>query len=266
VSGTISFSGLSSGIDTSGWVDALVSIKQETVTSMQAKQEEQQKLLDVVNNIKSYFASFQSCLQKITDSQFGITSMDLFQQNLAISTNTNIATATATTEAARQSYEVAVDSLATATKATSGYSQYEVKTATLDTKFGTLGGANGTVTVNSQSFILTTDDTLGTIIQKFKDVGVDADFDEHRGIFTLGVSVSEIDDGATNLKSVLKLQDNTVSGATSGSLVYATRDTVIHVNDRICQFRIVENQPKITFDEVESLGNANRGGFGSTGK
>ena len=48
--------------------------------------------------------------------------------------------------------------------------------------------------------------------------------------------------------------------------VYATRDSVIHQNDRICQFRIVENQPKITFDEVESLGNADRGGFGSTGR
>ena len=48
--------------------------------------------------------------------------------------------------------------------------------------------------------------------------------------------------------------------------VYAVRDTVIHVNDRICQFRIFENQPKITFDEVESLGNKNRGRFGSTGK
>ena len=48
--------------------------------------------------------------------------------------------------------------------------------------------------------------------------------------------------------------------------VYATRDTVIHQNDRICQFRIVENQPKITFDEVKSLGNADRGGFGSTGR
>lgn len=48
--------------------------------------------------------------------------------------------------------------------------------------------------------------------------------------------------------------------------VYAARDTVIHQNDRICQFRIVENQPKITFDEVESLGNADRGGFGSTGR
>lgn len=47
--------------------------------------------------------------------------------------------------------------------------------------------------------------------------------------------------------------------------VYAVRDTVIHVNDRIAQFRIYENQPQIVFDEVESLGNANRGGFGSTG-
>lgn len=48
--------------------------------------------------------------------------------------------------------------------------------------------------------------------------------------------------------------------------VYATRDTVIHVNDRIAQFRIIENQPKIVFEEVEILGNDSRGGFGSTGK
>lgn len=48
--------------------------------------------------------------------------------------------------------------------------------------------------------------------------------------------------------------------------VYATRDTVIQKNDRICQFRIVENQPKIEFLQVESLQNENRGGFGSTGK
>ena len=30
--------------------------------------------------------------------------------------------------------------------------------------------------------------------------------------------------------------------------VYALRDTVIHVNDRICQFRIMEHQPKIVFE------------------
>ena len=46
---------------------------------------------------------------------------------------------------------------------------------------------------------------------------------------------------------------------------YATRDTVIHVNDRICQFRIIAHQPAIIFEEVETLGNQARGGFGSTG-
>ena len=48
--------------------------------------------------------------------------------------------------------------------------------------------------------------------------------------------------------------------------VYATRDTQIHINDRIAQFRIVKNQQQIDFVEVESLGNDDRGGFGSTGK
>ena len=48
--------------------------------------------------------------------------------------------------------------------------------------------------------------------------------------------------------------------------VIAMRDTTIHVNDRICQFRIVENQPKIVFEEVGHLEGVDRGGFGSTGK
>ncbi len=47
--------------------------------------------------------------------------------------------------------------------------------------------------------------------------------------------------------------------------VYALHDTVIHKNDRICQFRIMENQPKLVFDEVEKLDGSNRGGIGSTG-
>lgn len=48
--------------------------------------------------------------------------------------------------------------------------------------------------------------------------------------------------------------------------VLAVRDTEIHVNDRICQFRIMEHQPALVFDEVESLNNPDRGGHGSTGK
>ena len=48
--------------------------------------------------------------------------------------------------------------------------------------------------------------------------------------------------------------------------VLAMRDTVIHKNDRICQFRILEKQPELEFEVVEHLKEESRGGFGSTGK
>jgi len=42
--------------------------------------------------------------------------------------------------------------------------------------------------------------------------------------------------------------------------------SVIKRGDRICQFRIVENQPNVDIVEVDDLGKNNRGGFGSTGR
>ena len=45
----------------------------------------------------------------------------------------------------------------------------------------------------------------------------------------------------------------------------ALKDTVIHKNDRICQFEIQKIQPEIEFVEVEHLDDVNRGGIGSTG-
>lgn len=48
--------------------------------------------------------------------------------------------------------------------------------------------------------------------------------------------------------------------------VIAMRDTEIHVNDRICQFRIMEHQPQIIFEETEKLDGKDRGGFGTTGR
>lgn len=48
--------------------------------------------------------------------------------------------------------------------------------------------------------------------------------------------------------------------------IYALRDTHICKNDRICQFRIVEKQPRLSFVEVQKLNEEDRGGFGSTGR
>lgn len=48
--------------------------------------------------------------------------------------------------------------------------------------------------------------------------------------------------------------------------VYATRDTTINKGERICQFEIVPVMPAVEIEEVDTLGDVSRGGFGSTGK
>ena len=48
--------------------------------------------------------------------------------------------------------------------------------------------------------------------------------------------------------------------------ILAMRDTEMHINDRIGQFRIAKHQAEIHFVEVEHLNHADRGGFGTTGK
>lgn len=62
--------------------------------------------------------------------------------------------------------------------------------------------------------------------------------------------------------------DNSYSGDNDQWMlpVIAMEDTVIHKNDRICQFRINKIQPAIEFEEVEHLDDNDRGGIGSTGR
>lgn len=63
------------------------------------------------------------------------------------------------------------------------------------------------------------------------------------------------------------LIDNTYCGDDDiwGFPAIAMRDTVINKADRICQFRIMQKQPKLVFAKVEKLEGKSRGGFGSTG-
>jgi len=51
----------------------------------------------------------------------------------------------------------------------------------------------------------------------------------------------------------------------SRSFIDGKAVTIIKKDERICQFRIMENQPVIVFDTVSTLGNKDRNGFGSTG-
>ena len=46
----------------------------------------------------------------------------------------------------------------------------------------------------------------------------------------------------------------------------ATRDIIIKKNDRICQFRVEKKMESLEFETVDKMEDANRGGFGSSGK
>lgn len=46
---------------------------------------------------------------------------------------------------------------------------------------------------------------------------------------------------------------------------YATRDTVIPKNVRICQFQLFKQHDDVTFHHVDKMLRASRNGFGSTG-
>lgn len=62
--------------------------------------------------------------------------------------------------------------------------------------------------------------------------------------------------------------DNSYSGDADQWMmpVYATEDTEIKKNDRICQFRIIEKMPELEIEDVKHLNDKSRGGFGSTGQ
>lgn len=233
---SISFSGLSSGIDTSSWVESLVALRQAKVTKLEEEKESVVSIQDVLSNIKSFFTSFRSTLEKVTDAKFGIASMDLFAQNLATSSDINVVTGTATTEAEEATYNIQVDKLASSTEAASNQNftttVIETATATLGTKLSDIGVKTGQIGVtsngNQYKISITEEDTIKSLIDKLQAVGVDANYNEKTGIFSANIDASDIDDSISNtgIVDAFHLSDS-VGGYGSGKLETSDTDTLV---------------------------------------
>ncbi len=182
---SISFSGLASGLDTSGWVDALVSVKQGKIATYKVDLTELQTTKSTLNDTRATFNSLRTALEKLTDMKFGGT-FNLFSQNTAKSSNEDVFTATAGSDAARQSYDITVQQLATFTKATSKESASAV--ADDDTKLENLGIKEGALTVYvdgvKTAINIEKDDTLGDLKSQLAVAGVKAEVDEN-GVLNL---------------------------------------------------------------------------------
>ena len=176
---TISFSGLASGLDTSSWVEAFVSVKQQKVTALQTDLKSKQTVKNTLNDTRSKFTTLRSAIEKLTDAKFG-GAMNLFAKNSVTSSDTDIFTATATASATRQSYDITVQQLATYTKATSKNAASAV--ADDNTKLKNLGISDGTLTayVNGQKYSVNINDTntLGDLKAKLAGFGIKTDIDD----------------------------------------------------------------------------------------
>ena len=177
---TISFSGLASGLDTSGWVEALVSVKQEKITTLKTDLTAIQSNKSTLTDTRAVFNSFRNSLEKLTDAKFG-GAFDLFGQNTAKSSNDGIFTATAGTNALRQSYDITVQQLATYTKATSKESASAI--ADDATTLANLGITEGSLTVYvngaKTSINIEKDDTLGDLKAQLATAGINTELNEN---------------------------------------------------------------------------------------
>ena len=231
---TISFSGLASGLDTSSWVESLVALKQAKVETLEEEKENVLSLQETLGNIKSFFSSFRSMIEKVTDAKFGVASMDLFAQNLATSSNLDILTASVTPEAEEAEYNVLVDKLATETSAMSNYSYMttiiQTTTATMDSKLINLGVNAGNIGVNvngvERGITITENDTIATFIEKLKNIGVEASYNEETGVFSMNIDDGDINDiDGTGIVQALHLE-GVNEGYTSNNLQTSKTDTV----------------------------------------
>ena len=220
---SISFSGLASGLDTSGWVDALVSVKQEKITALQVDLKAIQTSKTTLSDTRTTFNTLRTAIEKLTDRKFG-GSFDLFSQNTAKSSDESIFTAKAGNNALRQDFDITVQQLATFTKAVSKESASAV--ADDNTKLSNLGVKEGSLSVYVDGVKTTINieenDTLGKLKSQLASAGIQTNIDEN-GVLTLSAYAenSKINIGATtdtsNFVSLvgLNIQENGAYSSTN---------------------------------------------------
>ncbi len=262
---TISFSGLVSGLDTSSWVEAFVSVKQEEVKKYETELEELQKEKTTLNDTRSVFSDLRSAIEKLTDAKFGGT-FDLFAQNSVTSSNENIFTATVTSSAVRQNYDISVQQLATTTKATSKEAASAI--ADDETLLSNLGITEGTLTayVNGEKHTINIDeaDTLGDLKARMAEFGVKTEVDEagvlrfsaQNGSDTINIGATTDSSNLVSLIGLTQQEDGTYASTSSlykASVATNLTSTDSGFNQQITAGTFTIGDATFTIDENTTL-------------
>ena len=218
-----------------------------------------------MNDTRAAFTSLRTALEKLTDIKFG-GSFDLFSQNTAKSSNESIFTATVSSNASRQSYDITVQQLATYTKATSRESASAV--ADDKTKLTNLGITTGTLSVyvngTKTSIDIEEDDTLGDLKAQLSTAGIKTEVQENGSLkLSAKTEGDTINIGATtdssNFISLIGLERNEEgSYSSTNSLFKANTGTKLTsadsgFNEQITAGTFTIGDATFTIDENTTL-------------
>ena len=249
---SISFSGLVSGLDTSSWVDALVSVKKEKATTLNQDLLKYQNTKSTLNDTRSVVTSLRTAIEKLTDAKFSGT-FDLFAQNSAVSSNEDVFTATVGTNAKRQNYEISVKQLATYTKAVSKEAASSV--ADDSTSLKNLGISKGTLTAyvngHKNTINISESDTLGDLKARFAAFGINTSIDEEGVLHfsplneedSIHIGATTDTSNFTSLVGLERQEDGTY--ASTNSVYKATVASLLTAEDSGFNERITEGTFKI---------------------
>lgn len=150
----IQFGGVVSGLNTQGIIDAMVAVEKQPLTNLQTKE-------STLTTQKAAYAQVGSAMDDLITKIKNFTVTSAGASRAANTSDSSILTATAGTSAAVASYQISVDRLATATRATSTSAIGAAVTGTVNTAL-TLNQANLAVPITQGNMALTVD---GTTVQ-----------------------------------------------------------------------------------------------------
>lgn len=219
----INFSGVGSGLPVNDWITSLVAMQRKPVDVLYTKKDTLNSSKIAMSTVASKFSSLKTSLLKLTDANLAQT-MDIFNAKKSTSSDTAVATVSASNTASVQKVSLTVESLATATKAASTtafakeidgtelFTEVANKQGTLSAKHAD-GTAYGTFSVyvdgKKNEFTIEKTDTLNDIVKKINDKfdpNSDGDYSDN--------SVSA---AITNGKLEINYDNATVSKLTLGS-------------------------------------------------
>lgn len=207
----ISFSGLSSGIDTEGIISRLIQLEQIPIARLQQRQAE-------IQNRQAVYGQFRTKLQALSTAASALNASSAFNPVTSNSSKVEVATITATSEASAGTYNLAVSKLAQAQKVAS--------TAQADSTSAL--NKNGQFVINGKAVQVDQTDSLRSIAQKVNglNAGVTASIIDG-GTGSTYITFTSNNTGAKNTIQMADLSGDSVLadlGVVSGST--SIRETI----------------------------------------